>query len=109
MQFNFKFGFKKTAESNFQIISVIGNFWRKIYKFIFLFLLLGVIIFSFYIWQNSLSGGSWSEQKKEEYLNSQSKRIILKENDFKKAIEDVELRRQEFIKQEPIRDIFKSY
>lgn len=107
MKFDFKFGFKKEAKAgkhdNFNLVS----FWQKISKIVFSIFLGAIIFLSIFVWQKSLSGGGWSEEKKQEYLNSQSKSVFLKENDFEKATKDVEARRQGAIKKDQPRDIFK--
>ncbi|KKQ53184.1 MAG: hypothetical protein US70_C0005G0018 [Parcubacteria group bacterium GW2011_GWD2_38_11] len=110
MQFDFKLNFKKATVTEMQIIPAIGLFWRKRYKSIFLVFLVTVIILSAYIWQRSLSGGEWSPEKKQEYLNAQNKGVIFNENNFKKALADIEMRKQDIAdEQKQARDIFKAY
>lgn len=110
MQFNFKFGFRKTATSKIQLISAIGFFWQKIYKLVFLVFLVSMIALGGYIWRKSLSGGEWSAEKKQEYLDAQNKGVVFKENDFKKALSDVELRkRNDSDEKKPVKNVFKPY
>lgn len=110
MQFDFKLGLKKTTTSKTQLIPMIGIFWQKIYKIVFFIFLIGMVVLGGYIWQKSLSGGEWSAEKKQEYLDAQNKSVVFKESDFKKALSDVETRRQENTdSQQPAKDIFKAY
>lgn len=107
MKFDFKSVFKKEAKAkkldNFNLV----GFWQKISKIVFSIFLGAIIVLSVFVWQRSLNGGGWSEEKKQEYLNSQSKSVLLKESDFEKATKDVEARRQGAIKKDQPRDIFK--
>ena len=110
MQFDFKLDNKKTITSKTQLITVAGHFWQKIYKIIFFILLLCMIALGAYFWQKNLLGEAWSAEKKQEYLDSQNKDVIFKENDFKKALIDIEMRKNgDTDNQEIIKDIFKSY
>ncbi len=110
MQFDFKLGSTNKITSKAQFIAATGSFWQKIYKLVFFIFLFCMIALGGYIWQISLSGGTWSAEKKQEYLDSQNKDVVLKENDFKKALTDVEMRKTNNIEnQEILKDIFKSY
>lgn len=110
MQFDFKLGKNKTINSKTQLLPALGLFWQKIYKTV-LFVLLGLaILLGAFFWQKSLSGGGWSAEKKQEYLNTQNKGVTFRENDFKKVLADIELRKQDATtNQMERRDIFKSY
>lgn len=102
--------FQNMASSKEQIIAVAGSFWQKTYKYVFFFFLLSSIFFSAYVWNKGLYGGKWSEEKKNEYLNAQGGGVVFNEDSFKKALADVELRKQEKSdNKEPVRDIFKEY
>lgn len=110
MQFNLKFG-KKENTSKIKFLPNIGIFWQKIYKFILFILLMGVAVFGYFTWDKSLSGKGWSAEKRQEYLNSQNKRIVFKEKDFEKVIANIEARKQSIAledKQE-VKDIFKGF
>jgi hypothetical protein len=112
MQFNFKFGSKQSPENKEKVnyVAVLGLFWRKIYKTVFFTFLFSVIALAGYIWQQSLTGGEWSVVKKQEYLDSQNKGIVFKENDYKKAYADVEMRKNsKNDDSRQIKDIFKAY
>ncbi|EKD46434.1 MAG: hypothetical protein ACD_67C00237G0001 [uncultured bacterium] len=105
-----QFDFKNLTESKKLTLATVGNLWQKSYKAILVILLVVAIASGAYIWRKSLSGGQWSEEKKQEYLNAQNKGVIFKEGDFKKATEDVEMRKKKADgEQESIKDIFKAY
>ena len=110
MQFDLDLNFKKNINSKEQLIAAIGSFWQKIYKTILFVFLLCMIILSGYVWKNSLSGSVWSDQKKQEYLNSQNNSVVFNEKNFKKALLDIE-QRGEFVMGDngAGKDIFKSY
>jgi hypothetical protein len=85
-------------------------FWQKIHIWIFFVLLVAVIAFAFFVWQSSLNGSGWDQQRKQEYLNSQDKNIVFKENEFKKVIADIEKRFNHSTESyEPLRNIFEAY
>jgi hypothetical protein len=110
MESDLKIGSKKEAMSKARLISVTGAFWKKIYKTVFFMILVGVIALSAYVWQKSLSGEGWSAEKKQEYLDSQNKSVILLEKDYQEALSNIESRgRGDEDDQQPMRDIFKAY
>ena len=107
MQFDFK-NIKKINVK--QATGKAVNVLQRIKTTLFFIFLFSVISFGGYIWQKSLYGDGWSEDRKQEYKASQNKRILFKENDFKKVITDIQSRKTESEKQEgPIKDIFKPY
>lgn len=108
MQFDFKLNFNKTDNSKSQMTTLVGVFRRRAYRIVFSFLLIGAVLFGAYVWQKGLSGGKWTEEKKQEYLNAHRNGIVFKANDYEKAINDVESRRKEEISDsQPMKDIFK--
>jgi hypothetical protein len=110
MQFNFKFGTKKELSRKRGIVESLGYFWHKIYKTIFFIFLFIMIIVSAYVWNMSLSGGEWSAEKKQKYLDAQSSGVNFNENNYKKVLVDIELRKKiEWANEIEIKDIFKSY
>ena len=110
MEFDLKLGSNKETMSKTQLLSAVGSFWKKIYKIIFSVILVGAIILSGYIWRKSLTGGGWSAEKKQEYLDAQNRGVVFVEKDFKEALSNVELRKQSTeTNQQPVRDIFKNY
>lgn len=110
MQLDFKSGFTKKTIASPQLIAATGLFWQKIYKIIFFIFLTAMIVLGGYIWNRSLSGGAWSEEKKQEYLNSQNTGVVFNQKNFEKALADIELRKNGSAKNtETMKDIFKDY
>jgi len=96
--------------SNEKIVSLIAHIWQKIHMMLFFVLLFVAIVFGGYIWQQNLYGAGWSAERKQEYMNTQNKEVIFKENDFQKVLDDIQARKDENAKEyQPIKDIFKPY
>lgn len=107
MELGFKIG---GNESGGNLISSLGSLWQKYHKYVLLFVTLLFIGYAGWIWRSNLMGGEWTEEKKQEYLSAQSKSVIFREADFKKAAEDFESRKKQDIKDKSsIKDIFRSY
>ncbi|HOX10396.1 MAG TPA: hypothetical protein P5323_00005 [Candidatus Moranbacteria bacterium] len=111
MNLKMQFDFKNIKKINIkQAISSMDYAWQKINTTLFFIFLFSVIALGGYIWQKSLYEAEWSYERKQEYMASQDKRILFKENDFNKTIADIQSRKEESEKQyESIRDIFKPY
>jgi len=99
--------------SNFnkeKIVSLIAHIWRKIHRILFFGLLFAAVILGGYIWQQNLYGKGWSAERKQEYINTQSKEVIFKEENFQKALDNISSRNDENSKKyQPIKDIFQPY
>jgi len=99
--------------SNFskeKIVSLIVGIWKKIHTILFFILLFAAIFSGGYIWQQNLYGEGWSIEKKQEYMNTQNKNVIFKENDFQKVLDNISLRKDENSKEyQSMKDIFKPY
>ena len=91
MQLKFKPNFKN---SKTQIITIVAATWQKAHRYVFFVCLLSAFIFGWYIWRKSLSENFWSETKKQEYLDSQSKGVVFNQKNFEKVLADIELRKQ---------------
>jgi hypothetical protein len=104
---NFKF---KTDKNSSMTFAAIGIFWQKKYK-LFLFASLFIsILLGAYVWRNTIYGSEWSDEKKQEYLGAQNKSITLRDGDFKKALDDFELRKNENdFNKINLKDIFAAY
>ena len=111
MNLKTQFDFKNIKKINIkQATEKVAQIWQRINTTLFFIFLFSIIAFGGYIWQKSLYGEGWSEDRKQEYKASQNKRILFKENDCKKTLADIQLRKDESEKQqEPIKDIFKPY
>ena len=99
--------------SNFskeKLVSLIAHAWQEIHTILFFILLFVAIVLGGYIWQQNLYGKGWSVERKQEYINTQNKSVIFKENDFQKVIDNISLRKEENSKEYQImKDIFKAY
>lgn len=109
MEFDLKLDFDKKTSSQKISFSGLGLFWQKKYKMVLLFFLLCMIALSGYVWRISLSGATWSNERKQEYLNEQNKGVVFDEGNFKKALSDIEDRKNFNSDNKQIKDIFKSY
>jgi len=110
MQFDFKMGDKSLKLSKEQLVSSAGFFWKKIYMLVFAVFLVCMIVLAGWVWKKSLSGEVWSDQQKQEYLNMQNKGVVFNEDAFKKALSDVEMRKQSVTdNSHEIKDVFKAY
>ena len=78
-----------------KIVTKLGIFWKRIYMILFFILLIGVIIFSWYIWNQNLVALTWSAERKQQFIKTQERGVVLEEDTYKKALEVVEKRRQE--------------
>lgn len=93
-----------------QMMSVAALFWQKIHKFLLLVFLLAAFLGGWYVWQSYLSGSNWSEEKKQNFLNSQNNGVVFNQKNFEKALTDVEARKTESAASpQKFRDVFKAY
>jgi hypothetical protein len=93
-----------------ELVSKLGNLWKKSHRILFFVLLFGAITLGFYQWNRNLYSSTWSNAKKKEFINSQDKGVVLNENNFKKALDIVAQREEENSKKsEPKKDFFKAY
>jgi hypothetical protein len=103
-------GTKKTKLSKDKIISGLAHAWQRSYKIMLLFCFVAVCFFGWSIWQKSLSGNSWSEEKKQEYLSSQNTGVVFNQKNYEKVLADIELRKKESdVAAKEVKDIFKPY
>lgn len=113
LEFKLKFKVKTKDHSDFGSNSFGCNaalIWRKSRTTLFYVLLVGVIVAGWVIWQQSLKGAGWSDQRKQEFSDSQNKNIEFKEEAFKNVIDKIEERETENNQEyQPIKDIFTAY
>lgn len=92
------------------LINPFVFFWKKFHMLLFFAILFSLVIIGWRIWEKSIYSYKWDENKKNEFINSQDKAVILKEDDYKKILEDISLRKnQEKENITEVRDIFKSF
>lgn len=110
-----KYSLNDKTTINIKIISIsfIRVFVRSVRKIrihLFFIVLLGFIAIGGYIWWKNVYSGEWNNEKKQEYMNMQKKKIMLNEKDLNNVINDISLREEEFLREyQPVKDIFKSY
>lgn len=107
MNLNFK-NFSPSALKQFA--SFAAHLWHKLRTLLFFIFSLAIIALGVYIWQQSLFGKGWDDARKQEYINSQSRRVIFKEEEFGKILNDIQVRKNVSENQyQPSKDIFKPY
>lgn len=111
MKFDIKFSSKNMATIEMkQIVKVASRIWQKTHTLLFFVILIIFIVIGGYIWKQSLYSGEWSNEKKQEYLNTQNKEVIFNGEDFQKVLNDISSREEEYSKTyQPIKDVFKPY
>ena len=93
-----------------KIIDVLARTWQKIHTFVFFVLLAISIALGIYIWQNNIYGGGWTDDRKQEFLNSQNRGIIFRKDEFQRVINDIQRRQSNVIQDnKQLKDIFKPY
>lgn len=106
---------KLNAEKNFKLdIGSVGHFtgtiWNKSRTVIFFVLLVLSILTGGLIWRQSLLGAGWSQERKQEFLDSQNKNVEFKQQSYQKVTEQIEDRKNQSLEEyQPIKDIFASY
>jgi hypothetical protein len=55
-----------------KIKEVIKKFWPFVEKWLYLFLLIIISLYSYFIWNKYLINSDWSEEKKQQYIKEQS-------------------------------------
>ena len=111
MKFDFKISSKNNAAINMGSIGqAAAKTWEKIHTMTFFALLIVSAMLGWKIWQQSLSGAGWSDQQKQDYLNTQNKGVVLNEAGFNQAIASVQARKDENNNAyTPIKEIFTPY
>ena len=102
---------KKKGSAGFKaIVTKFPVIWERYHKFLLVIIFLGLVSFGAYIWYDSFYSGAWSEDKKQQYLNSQEKSVTLKEKEFKRVLDNIDQRRKEYQGDyQQIKDVFQTY
>lgn len=109
---NLKFDLKsKNAKlSSSDLQRILFKAWNKSRKIIFLIILLSFLAGGWAIWNQSISGSGWSQQRKQDFMNAQNKQVEFKENEFNKVKEEFESRQlKSYENFQELKDVFKSY
>lgn len=102
---------KSLREFNFKkIVDVLVRIWKRVHMFLFFIFLIVSISFGLYIWQQSLYGDGWTEERKQEFIKAQNSGVVFNEENFQKVVNDVQ-RRQGDISQykQQLKEIFTPY
>jgi hypothetical protein len=96
-------GLKKTGQK-------IGTFWLAHQLLLFITFVFLAAAAGGYYWYKFQFFSDWSAEQKQEYANTQGRDINLKEDEFRKMLDDI-ANRQKIFKSEhqTAKDIFKTY
>jgi hypothetical protein len=93
-----------------QAVKKISYLWAKTHMFIFFVFLFCLIILGGYVWQKNIYNAQWSDERKQQYMNSQDRKIIFNEKDFQEVTNEIQSRKNESQKQAiSLKDIFLPY
>lgn len=83
--------------------------WFKHYKKIFIVVFVLIIAAGSYVWYVNLYKAHWSEEQKQQYIQTQEKKEVFKEQDFNETLRIIEERQQAY-EAEPLKmqDIFQA-
>lgn len=86
---------------------MLAEAWLRYYKTIFSLYFLAIIGVGAYVWYDSSYSVSWTQAQKDNYLNSIDTSVSFKEADFKRILDEVTIKREQYSLQMPeIKDIF---
>lgn len=87
-----------------------GLFWLNHQSLFFIVFVFLAAVAGGYCWYKFQYLSGWSEEKKQEYAATQGREVNLKEEEFKKVLNELSSRKKIFESQhQEVRDIFKSY
>lgn len=106
MEINFK-NKQFTAES---LVASVISIWKKTHSILLAIFFVVFILLGWRIWQQSLSGLGWTQEKKEQFMDTQNKKVEFKEKQFNEIVVKNEERKSKNIEEYgPQEDIFSSY
>lgn len=105
---NFGLGkMKKAAFQNMGGKAVI--FWNRFFRLFLGMFFLGMMAWAGYIWYLNLYQGGWSEEEKNEFLNSQSNEMEFQRDLLGKVVRKIDASRAKFNQEIlPAKNIFKA-
>lgn len=111
MNLKFKFDSKVNKKMDFEsVVNFAGRLWRKSRTFLFFLFLAASIFGGGFIWQQSLSGSGWSQQRKQEFMDSQNKNVEFNQKPYQKIIEQIEIRSSVIAEEyRSVKDVFATY
>jgi hypothetical protein len=94
---------RKAAEKSLQT-------WKRIKTLVFFLFLAAAIAFGGYIWYGSIYRSAWSDAQRAQYIKTQGAGVAFKEDEFKKIVNDVNMRKSDEAQQtQSLKNIFLSY
>lgn len=110
MDVNNFFKFYKIGKELKKRLGLAASFWINHQQLIFIVLVIASAISGAYFWCRNIYWSGWNEEQKKTYSASQSREINLKEDEFKKVLQEIENRKNRFESEyQPVKDIFKPY
>lgn len=104
------FNFKKSHFDSKVVLKYFFNFWENNFRIVFAISSLVILSAGVYLWYQSIFKSDWNSDKKNQYKNSQSREVELKENQFKNVIGEIDRKKNIYDgKNESIKDIFAPY
>lgn len=88
----------------------LTRFWMRHFMVFFFLVLIGFICWGGYIWRQSTGNSVWSDEKKLEYFNAQSKGVTLNEKQYQDVLTMIKAREEENVRGVgEIRNLFEAY
>jgi len=104
------FSFKKNSLNTGNVARCCFDFWNKHYRSVFFVFSFAILSLGMYFWYQSLYRSDWSNEEKNQYKKTQNKEVELREQEFKKVIEEIERKRNSFgVAPRLVKNIFESY
>jgi hypothetical protein len=102
--------FEKKCLSPKNIGKTFCSVWNNNYRLFFMVFSVALMLLGVYMWYQNIYRSEWSDEKKENYKNSQSRGVEFKEKEFKAIIEEIQRKSNNFGEMSKItKDIFQSY
>jgi hypothetical protein len=91
-----------------EFIRKIRFLWISEITWIFLIILVISSAYLIYVWYFFVLNSSWSEEKKQAYVNAHGKEVTLDERKFNSVVENYAQRKEKYdLKNEGVNDIFQ--
>lgn len=101
---------KKTGANIKKFLAFAASFWVSHQQVVFIILVIASAVLGAYFWYKNIYWSEWNEEQKQNYSASQSREINLKEEEFKKVLQEIESRKNLFESEyQPVKDIFKPH
>ncbi len=102
--------FNKASLGLKNIGRIIASRWTRYYQVVFIIFFISAAGAGLYFWYKSLYQSQWSDEEKKRYNMTQGREINLKEEEFRKVLEEINNKKKIFeLEHRPVKDIFKPY